>query len=68
MVFCAYTFIIWQKLTGGLQRQWANKPLKIFTDALEAFPTAMSFPFFYWLTNNRDVFTSHREILDYIWA
>ena len=38
-------FIIWHKLTGGLQRQWANKPLKTFTEALEAFRTAMSFRF-----------------------
>ncbi|WP_286824820.1 hypothetical protein [Microcystis sp. LSC13-02] len=22
MVFCAYTFILWHKLTGGLQRWW----------------------------------------------
>ncbi len=33
-----------------------------------AFRTAMSFRFFDWLTNNRDVFTSHRESLGYIWA
>ncbi len=25
LVFCAYTFIIWHKLTGGLRRRWANK-------------------------------------------
>ena len=45
LVFCAYTFIICNKLTGGLQRQWGNKPLKTFADALEAFRTAMSFRF-----------------------
>ncbi|MFM7712438.1 MAG: IS701 family transposase, partial [Microcystis sp.] len=27
LVFCAYTFILWHKLTGGLQRRWANRPL-----------------------------------------
>ena len=68
LVFCAYTFIIWHKLTGGLQRQWGNKPLKTFTDALSAFRTAISFRFFDWLTNNRDVFASHTESLGYIWA
>ena len=68
LVFCAYTFIICHQLTGGLQRRWANKPLKTFTDALEAFRTAISFRFFNWLTNNRDVFASHRESLGYIWA
>lgn len=43
MVFCAYTFILWHTLTGGLRRQWANKPLNTFTQALEAFRTARSF-------------------------
>ncbi len=68
LVFCAYTFIICHKLTGGLQRQWGNKPLKTFTDALEAFRTAMSFRFFNWLTNNIDVFAFHKQSLGYIWA
>ena len=53
LVFCAYTFILWHTLTGGLRRRWASKPLNTFTDsaagartratALEAFRTAMSF-------------------------
>ena len=30
LVFCAYTFILWHKLTGGLRRRWANKPLNTF--------------------------------------
>ena len=68
LVFCAYTFIIWHKLTGGLQRQWANKPLNTFAEALEAFRTAMSFRFCNWLSNNIDVFASHKESLGYIWA
>ncbi len=68
LVFCAYTFILWHHLTGGLQRQWANKPLETFTDALEAFRTAMSFCFFPWLTQNIDVFSAHKAALGYIWA
>ncbi len=24
LVFCAYTFILWHKLTGGLRRRWAG--------------------------------------------
>ena len=68
LVFCAYSFIICNKLTGGLQRQWGNKPLKTFTDALEAFRTAISFRFFNWLTNNIDVFALHKKSLGYIWA
>ena len=43
LVFCAYTFILWHTLTGGLRRRWAAKPLNTFTEALEAFRTAMSF-------------------------
>ena len=42
LVFCAYTFILWHKLTGGLRRRWANKPLNTFPEALEAFRTAIS--------------------------
>jgi DDE superfamily endonuclease len=68
LVFCAYTFILWHKLTGGLQRRWANKSLNTFTDALEAFRTAMSFRFFDWLTQNRDVFALYKESLGFIWA
>jgi hypothetical protein len=68
LVFCAYTFILWHKLTGGLQRQWANKPLKTFTEALEAFRTAMSFRFFDWLTHNREVFAAYKASLGFIWA
>ena len=45
LVFSAYTFILWHKLTGGLRRRWANKPLNTFPEALEAFRTAMSFRF-----------------------
>ncbi len=36
LVFCAYTFILYHKLTGGLRRQWANRPLNTFTEASSA--------------------------------
>lgn len=68
LVFCAYTFILWQKLTGGLRRRWANKPLSTFKEALEAFRTAMSFRFFHWLQENQNLFTSYKASLGYIWA
>jgi DDE superfamily endonuclease len=68
LVFCAYTFILWHKLTGGLQRRWANKSLNTFAEALEAFRTAMSFRFFEWLTQNRDVFASYKASLGLVWA
>lgn len=68
LVFCAYTFILWHQLTGGLRRRWANKSLNTFTEAIEAFRTAMSFRFFDWLTINRDVFTAYKASLGFIWA
>ena len=68
LVFCAYTFILWHQLTGGLRRRWANKPLNTFTEAIEAFRTAISFRFFDWLTLNRDVFASYKASLGFVWA
>jgi hypothetical protein len=68
LVFCAYTFILWHQLTGGLRRQWANKALNTFTEALEAFRTAISFRFVKWLIQNRDLFAFYKASLGYIWA
>ena len=68
LVFCAYSFIIWQQLTGGLRRRWANKPLNTFTDALSAFRTAISYRFVGWLQDNTDVFTLHLANLGLVWA
>ncbi|MDJ0536203.1 MAG: IS701 family transposase [Xenococcaceae cyanobacterium MO_207.B15] len=68
LVFCAYTFILWHKLTGGLRRRWANKPLNTFPEALEAFRTAMSFRFIEWLNQNRHVFAAYKASCGFIWA
>src|SRR5919202_518912 len=68
LVFCAYTFILWHTLTGGLRRRWATKPLNTFTEALEAFRTAMSFRFIEWLNHNRDVFVAYKAALGFVWA
>ena len=68
LVFCAYTFILWHTLTGGLRRKWANKPLNTFTEALEAFRTAISFRFVKWLNENLDVFSAYKASLGFIWA
>ncbi len=68
LVFCAYTFILWHKLTGGLRRRWANKPLDTFPEALEAFRTAISFRFVQWLNHNRDVFIAYKKSLGFVWA
>lgn len=68
LVFCAYTFILWHQMTGGLRRRWASKTLNTFPEALEAFRTAMSFRFFDWLTLNRNVFAAYKASLGFIWA
>jgi hypothetical protein len=68
LVFCAYTFILWHTKTGGLRRRWASKPLNTFTEALEAFRTAMSFRFVEWLNQNRDVFSAYKAALGFVWA
>lgn len=68
LVFCAYTFILWHKLTGGLRRRWANKPLNTFPEALEAFRTATNYRFVQWLNQNRDVFIAYKANLGFVWA
>ena len=68
LVFCAYTFILWHKLTGGLRRRWANKPLDTFPEALEAFRTAISYRFVQWLNHNRDLFAAYKASLGFVWA
>jgi SRSO17 transposase len=68
LVFCAYTFILWHKLTGGLQRRWANRPLNTFVEALAAFRVAMSFRFFKWLLDNHDVFAAYKASFGLVWA
>ena len=68
LVFTAYTFIMWHKLTGGLRRRWANKSLNTFVEALEAFRTAMSCRFVDWLTQNREVFVAYKASLGFVWA
>ncbi|MDZ4875820.1 MAG: IS701 family transposase ISNpu7 [Chroococcidiopsis cubana SAG 39.79] len=68
LVFTAYTFILWHQLTGGFRRRWANKELKTFVDALEAFRTAISYRFVQWLNHNKDVFAAYKQSLGFIWA
>jgi hypothetical protein len=37
-------------------------------EALETFRVAMSFRFFEWLTENRDVFAAYKASLGLVWA
>ncbi len=41
LVCCGDTFILWHQLTAGLRRRWANLPLNTFTEAIDAFRTAV---------------------------
>ncbi len=68
LVFYAYTFILWHKLTGGLRRRWANKSLDTFPEALEAFRTAISYRFVEWLNQNRHVYTAYKASCGFVWA
>jgi hypothetical protein len=71
LVCCAYTFILCYQWTGGLRPRWAKKPLNTFTEALEAFRTAISFISFLfidWFNWNPDVFPCYQASLGYIWA
>jgi hypothetical protein len=68
LVFCAYTFILWHSLTGGLRRRWANRPLNSWVEAIDAFRTAMSYRFVEWLNQHKNVFVSYKASLGLIWA
>jgi len=68
LVFCAYTFILWHQLTGGFRRIWSNRPLNTFSEALEAFRTAITYRFVKWLQENWDVFVAYKESFGYILA
>jgi len=54
-VFMAYTFILWQQLTGGVRRCWATKPLQIIAEILETFRTAVELRLVRWLNTHADV-------------
>jgi hypothetical protein len=68
LVFCAYTFILWHQLTGGFRRIWSNRPLNTFSEALEAFRTAITYRFVKWLQENWDVFVAYKASFGYILA
>ena len=68
-MFCAYSFIVWHRLTGGPRRSDAHQPLETFTDALSALRTAISYRFVRWLLQeNMDVFAAYKASLGLIWA
>jgi hypothetical protein len=63
MVFNAFTFLMYQRLVGGLTH-WSSKPLATFGDAFRAFRHAVETTFlFEWLPKNLQAFTAHRATL-----
>lgn len=67
-MFCAYSFIVGHRLTGGPRRSDAHQPLETFTDALSAFRTAIYYRFVRGLQENMDVFAAYKASLGLIWA
>ena len=68
LVFCSYTFILWNKLSWELQKRWANRPLNTVVEVLVAFRTGMSFRFFESLTEIQDVFAAYKASFGLVWA
>ena len=68
LVFTAYTFIIYQRLLGGLRKRYANKPLTTFAETLEAFLTGISYNFWGWLQNNLKLFAEHKANRGFVWG
>ncbi|MEY2833313.1 MAG: hypothetical protein RLZZ574_2572 [Cyanobacteriota bacterium] len=68
LVFTAYTFILYQQLMGGLRKRYANKSLTTFAETLEAFWTGVSYNFFCWLQDNRELFAKHKGNRGFIWG
>ena len=68
LVFTAFTFLACQRFTGGLKRQWSQKPLNTFGDAFRVFRHAVECQILKWLSTNWEVFAAHRAHLGYSMA
>jgi SRSO17 transposase len=60
LVFLAYSFITRERLTGGLQAQWAANSLHTFGETWRVFRHAVEFHQLNWLIDNIYVFVEHR--------
>jgi len=63
LVFTAFTFLAYQRFTGGLRRHWSTEPLKTFGQTFRVFRHAVECQILRWLADNWDVFTAHRARL-----
>ena len=68
LVFVGYTFIIYQQLMGGIRTGYTNQPLTNFTETLAAFITAISYNFFCWLREHKQIFVQHKANLGFVWG
>ena len=65
LVFVAFTFLMYQRLTGGL-KHWHAKPLKTFGDSFKAFRHAVeTIMLLVWIPENLGVFRAHRASLGF---
>lgn len=60
IVFNAFTFIHWLRLTGGLSR-WSDQPLKTFTEAYNAYRNAVEFLLVRFVNYFPALFAAHRS-------
>ena len=68
LVFNAFSFLSYQRFTGGLRRLWSTEPISTFAQSFRVFRNAVEYQFLQWLENNRDVFAAHRANSGFIFA
>jgi SRSO17 transposase len=68
LVFNAFTFLTYQRLTGGLRRLWSTEPISTFAHSFRVFRHAVECQLLQWLQTNRDVFAAHRAKLGLVFA
>jgi SRSO17 transposase len=67
LVFTAFTFIHWLRLTGGLSK-WTTKPLLTFNDAYKAYRAAVDYLAVQFAAMCPSVMSAHRSRLGLVWA
>jgi DDE superfamily endonuclease len=60
LVFDAFTFLSFQRWTGGLQKHYSKKPILSFGDAFRVFNHAVECFFLKWLQPHWYLFVAHR--------
>lgn len=68
IAFNAFTFLTFQRLTGGLRRQYSTKPIETFGDSYRVFCHAVENMLLKWLPENLDALVAHRASRGLIFA